>query len=56
MKNARTSLPADARLPGLIGYGQKKTCASAQAGVIKVVNVKSTPPINTSGIARISMQ
>ncbi|MEE7531111.1 hypothetical protein IV503_05595 [Klebsiella huaxiensis] len=35
--------------------GQKKTCASAQAGVIRVVNLKSTPPINTSGITRISM-
>ncbi|WP_437440725.1 hypothetical protein [Raoultella terrigena] len=46
----------NARQPGLMGYGQKKTCASAQAGVIKVVNVKSTPPINTSGITRISMQ
>ncbi len=34
--------------------GQKKTCASAQAGVSKVVNVTLTPPINTSGIARIS--
>ena len=33
---------------------QKKTCASAQAGVSKVVNVTLTPPINTSGIARIS--
>ncbi len=32
----------------------KKTCASAQAGVSKVVNVTLTPPINTSGIARIS--
>ncbi|WP_431309759.1 hypothetical protein, partial [Klebsiella pneumoniae] len=34
--------------------GQKKTCASAQAGVSKVVNVTLTPPINTSGVARIS--
>ncbi len=32
----------------------KKTCASAQAGVSKVVNVTLTPPINTSGRARIS--
>ncbi len=32
----------------------KKTCASAQAGVSKVVNVTLTPPINTSGITRIS--
>ena len=34
--------------------GKKKTCASAQAGVSKVVNLTLTPPINTSGIARIS--
>lgn len=33
---------------------QKKTCASAQAGVIHVLNPKLTSPINTSGITTLS--
>ncbi|MFP1591982.1 hypothetical protein ACLB1M_22055 [Escherichia coli] len=31
--------------------GKKKTCASAQAGVIHVLNPKLTSPIDPSGIA-----
>ncbi|MGG4986011.1 hypothetical protein ACLO9Y_16875, partial [Escherichia coli] len=33
---------------------QKKTCASAQAGVIHVLNPKLTSPINTSGITTLA--
>ena len=32
----------------------KKTCASAQAGVIHVLNPKLTSPINTSGITTLA--
>ncbi|EFF0834227.1 hypothetical protein MUG12_15510 [Escherichia albertii NBRC 107761 = DSM 17582] len=34
---------------------QKKTCASAQAGVIHVLNPKLTSPINTSGTTTLTI-
>ncbi len=33
---------------------RQKTCASAQAGVIHVLNPKLTSPINTSGITTLA--
>jgi len=37
-----------------IDVKRKKTCASAQAGVIHVLNPKLTSPINTSGITTLA--
>lgn len=45
-RNCRLLLQIDDR--------QKKTCASAQAGVIHVLNPKLTSPINTSGITTLA--
>ncbi|WP_213076392.1 hypothetical protein, partial [Escherichia coli] len=44
------------RIPGAVQIDdrQKKTCASAQAGVIHVLNPKLTSPINTSGITTLA--
>ncbi|WP_237761050.1 hypothetical protein, partial [Escherichia albertii] len=46
------------RTPSLAGgfLCTKKTCASAQVGVIHVLNPKLTSPINTSGTTTLTIR